>query len=249
MPQRQFTKLWGLKKLKKIAQGLPSNVAGVAPYLVRPKDPHLREADLRRSKRLLVRTDERGKAYRRLQWAYVPRYSVDIPVAESKKQALSRYIRMRTRVAYDNEKNFFDGNAHINPLGRFKHLRHILHPTRAYSERNAESMIEIFSDGIHVNLPTREEAIILVMRGKRFFRTKKDNFTPGERMLLGNIMRFLKQAIRSRQINPLKSRRFVLRYSLWNDSPHTPEFYDLQEYREMQSQNKNKKEGKRPPSK
>ena len=248
MPQRQFTKLWGLKKLKKIAQGLPSRVVGVAPYLVRPTDPHIRERDIAGSDRLLVRTDEKGKSYQKLGWAYVPRYSIDLPFSRKKPGALSRYVRMRTRAAYDTEKNYFDGNPKVNPPGRFKHLRHILVPTHANEMRHAENSVEINHGAIGIHLPGAD-TIEWHQKGNKWVRSRKVELNPMQRALLARIMRFIREGIRSKQIIPRVGRRFVLRYMLWKNNPGLPEFYDLQEYRETQEKKKKKKGGERPPVK
>ncbi|QQR92461.1 MAG: hypothetical protein IPJ89_04910 [Candidatus Iainarchaeum archaeon] len=247
MPQRQFTKLWGLKKLKKIAQGLRPGLVTISPYLVRPTNPHLRPRDIGNSERLLVRTDEKGKRYDNLAWSFVPRYSINTSGYSKDSRRLSKAIEENTKKRYDS---FNRGSRDsVNPPHYFKHLRHIIHPTHGYSN--------VYSEGIITIAPLRRATrsiitIVLPYGAKKEFtydyKTRrvdafeKAKYGPEQRRILSRLLRFLRYAIQSNQLQIKPTRFLTLRYLTWKDAPTIPEFYDLQEYREVQSQAKKKRE-------
>ncbi|MBI4043240.1 MAG: hypothetical protein HY393_00345 [Candidatus Diapherotrites archaeon] len=68
----QLNKWRGLRKLALIAKGLKGK-ATVSPWIT--LQPGQRFPEGVRAPRLLVRTDERGKEYRQLQWRTMPRWN------------------------------------------------------------------------------------------------------------------------------------------------------------------------------
>jgi len=70
---RQFTKLWGMKKLRVIAKGLDPRIAYVPPFKVYTSGSQYRDSHARGGERLFVRTDEGRRQYVDYQWAHMPR--------------------------------------------------------------------------------------------------------------------------------------------------------------------------------
>lgn len=244
---RQHTKLWGLKKLRKIIRGFPASagrIATLAPFKVYDSPAQFQRVHAQSQPRLLVRTDERGRFYDRLIWHLMPRF--DFYFAS---KGLSRVLRGERSFRKKLQKTVVPGA---------RNARFIVHPTRLIGEVDWVGEIEfgrfLFSkrNRIRLMLGRQRQSPSKHLRGSFFmygssileFEWKNNHLVlvdplsqhrlEGIHSLVTNIELFLREAFRQKQLK-LERHRTVVRFNTWIDDPTTPEFYDLQEYREPQA--------------
>ena len=238
MPRVQYNKLWGLKKLRLVCKRLPG-VARFAPFKVYHfPEQHQTTHDQNRP-RLLVRTDEKGKSYRQLEYNIVPRF--DVKTDEWTPAYVRNQVSQRTK----EPSRFFQQR------GRF-----IVHPTGTRESVACTGNIYL------IPATKRSGAVIRIDWGHgsksgdiTFDQTVSTRLLPSDiehlpahapagvsRALAANLAAFLRMAIQTRQLN--LSREHEFRFNSWKDDPDVPEFYDWKEYREQKPQAKKPKKKK-----
>jgi len=125
----QRTKLFGLKKLKKIAGKDPRWF--VSPYKVYSSPEQFRLAQALGRRRLLVRGDEKGKSYLRYDWGSMPRTDVNVgrpPI--TRKGSLRKERKVRAELDKLGNRSILNSNMSLVEKGFLKgRARFIVHPT------------------------------------------------------------------------------------------------------------------------
>ena len=251
----QTTKRFGLQKLKKIAGG-PNSRWVISPHFVLETVNQLRNKKLLGKPRILVRTDEKGKTYKHLEWGQMPRFDV-ITSSDVRKNQKAISKTEGIRFNYKTPPDTFE-----NHRAKYSKLRkYIIHPTRPREEIAIAGRVTIckmfgktllsfflsptpssFGAAI-VTYEFKNGRIKKVTDPKLSSRFKFDSSlaTPEQllvrRKIVANALKFLKKGIESKQINP---RRFntVFSFLTWKDAPTKLELYDLIERRLEQQQPK-----------
>jgi len=254
-----MNKRFGLQKLKKIA-GTPNQRWTVSPHITLKNIQNLRQKKLKNKPRLLVRTDEQGRAYDSLNWRKMPRFD-----AQTKEKIKDTQLE----IAQAEKETLHKGYNYSTPESRIHYIttrRYIIHPTRPREEIAYTGRAEIIKYGnksflgiyisknpdptkpIHrsfLNAPklTYEITVKQIKRTGRIgyahipttYRIDAQTKTTQAhiRQLAANVLNFMRKGIRKHQINPRRPRTEIS-FVTWKDAPTKLELYDLIEYRKKQ---------------
>ncbi|MDO8648041.1 MAG: hypothetical protein Q7R70_06555 [Candidatus Diapherotrites archaeon] len=231
MPSRQYNKLFGLKKLKKIAQSVPQ--ASVTPFKVYSRPEQFRLSHSLEQPRLLARTDEKGRQYKRLRWEEMPRGD-----AVTKNRSESEIHKWLNSFQYNQDPlDSFSGRNRMLLFGSRK--RFIVHPTRERSKIAVTGAVRIEKGIIEIWInenPSAQEKI-----HRRLFSQKSilsdignlDKLNPRveKNKLPANVIAFLKSGVKTGQIK-LGRKLTELSFLSWKEAASMPEFFDLIEKRQ-----------------
>lgn len=185
MPLRQFNKLWGLKKLREIAKG--SNRFRVIPFKVYEKPEQFRLKHALEQPRLLVRTDEKGRTYKKLSWARMPRIDINKPRKPFNKSKNEKMIQ-RELEKIGNTDSMGEKLEEEDK----RNARLIVHPTKKRRQIAFTGQITIENLNLsgeivlRISLAKNPSAQVLVHRnlflGSPFvYKIKKNRFVPTEK--------------------------------------------------------------------
>jgi len=222
---RQFNKQYGLKKLQQIAKGARN--ASVSPQVVLDSPEQFRIAQAKGMPRLLIRTDEIGRTYKRLNYGDMPREDI---LLDSHTKADESKVRI--------------GLQDIISRKRSKRLKIIVHPTRKREDIALAGMIRISPkltvlgiarprlDKDHREV-IRTDFQLQLRKDKRGFRLTGASglrtLSPEEQKFIAHALAFLNKGLREGQIKAQHSTE--LNFLSWKDKPSEPEFYGLVEKR------------------
>ncbi len=228
MAKKRFNKLWGLKKLRVIAKG--SRRFSFAQFKVYEQGKDFQAEHAMGKERLLIRTDEKGKAYKHLAWVRMERKDADAGKSEDELKNEIENARKSSREGW--------------------RTRVIMHPTKPRKNIAFTGQVRIEKRTnnktlIRVGLMTKPDERKHIHRGINFewfefgFNGKKIKFLPRQSpqkygrntiKIVENCLVFAHKAIKSRQVKPRK-RETIAHFLSFDDSPQKPEFYDLEEFR------------------
>lgn len=220
----QFTKHFGLKKLRKIAQG--DSRWRVSPFIVLDSAENFRRAKMLGMPRALARTDEAGRVYQKLGCMSMPRGDIMLSATSDKriKQKLGEYLLV------DKLRGSLGGKAKL-----------IVHPTKPRGKMRWTGSVTIRGGRCEVKLkknpPAKQqlhkqlydtEFEAQVRNGAVEIRNDKGQSREVGK-ILDSLRAFVETALKKRQIKA--SRSSTLYFVVWKDAPGIPEFYDLVEKR------------------
>ncbi len=225
-----FTKLWGLKKLRKITRG--SRNFGTAPYKAYTDPNQFHIEDALGHPRLLVRTDEKGRRYQRLEWRDMPREDVHIHNTFGRRSANESHVRKG-----------------LAKMARRPGINIIVHPTRpreeiAYTgsfffQKSGEGKagIRIYIKRNPRAEETRHNIITepLISIEDIFEKPPKNPDSRGKntdlKRIVNNAIEFARRALGTRQIRLSSERHIEAHFLTFKRRPTFLEFYDLRELR------------------
>lgn len=229
MPVRQMNKRFGLKKLKKIAGNDPR--WSVSPHLVLESPRQFRSSQAKKKPRLLVRTDEVGNSYKRLDWLTIPRFDSTPKKVERKARLLEDTVRKKlheTGIRYSLK---------YNP----DRIRYVFHPTKPREQIHSFGIISLFKNNtvrikigpaIPKNTMHREQMsfqFIFHKKNNKWFCELEDEHYAKYNPLIKKMLAFVEQGIETKQ---LKTARYPeISFLTWKDQPTKPELFDLIEKR------------------
>lgn len=236
------TKLFGLKKLKLIVQGIPG--VRVAPFKVLGKPADFQQKHASGSPRLLVRTDERGKQYRSFQYAAMPRR--DVPTDFSEKTIRTHLEEMEI----------------LANLGKPRKSRfwYIIHPTRNRWAVELTGNIRFFIErgtpcaGVKFTSETNEKSHFFnedagewckyewisgrLTPTKFSSQFQSELLSPRVKAMMDKIELLIQRAYITKQVADHGNRTTVIKFNTWNHAPKEIELYDLREVRQPPARKK-----------
>lgn len=247
----QFSKLWGLKKLRLIAGNDPR--FGVIKWFTF-RNRKQAEARNPNAERLLLRTDENAKAHKRLMWHSMPRTEIfesfhsATPESEKLLSFLERNparlivhpTRIREKIAWTGQLKVGAETKWSEQMVRINLVKNP--PTNLATDENAlvhRNLFNIFGEQYSRDYRSGKASITLRFKisGNSLEPTKESReildqikSEKGASEIVGNSLEFLRRGINLRQI---KFNRFEteLLFVTFRDKPTFPEFYDLKEKR------------------
>ncbi|MFA5931642.1 MAG: hypothetical protein WC821_05020 [archaeon] len=257
----QRTKLFGLKKLKKIVGTDPRWV--VSPHKVYASPEQFRLAHARGNKRLLVRGDEVGRNYTKFNWASMPRFDVGLrQFLFSVDQKNAEEQKARKDIGKIG-KHYIDGHFY-NPsasgmlgekaLAR-KKMRLIVHPTRArekiettgqalITNRSGQTKLYFWlsfnagKETVHRQIPKDVSVEYVLVNGKwkqltKFLYSKNASRRKAD-LVIKRMNEFIKRGV---ELNQIKLGRLEteINFLTWKGDPKI-EVFDLIEKRDNSSQ-------------
>ncbi len=267
MPQVRYNKLWGLKRLRTVCKHLPG-VARFALFKIYDSPTQFRLSHLKENPRLVVRTDEKGRTYRRLMWETVPRFDINVADYQPRwwevtKGLKTSGIERRIRKGIKAETSRFNQELAKSERADKQFMRYLVHPTRARSDVKYTGNLAVVegknSAGSFANQQTvrlsigersdfhyfgRGNSIVLFHISKspsgiQIRREITQSAKNAPIKLIENLEAFLQKAIETRQLK--LNRPDLLLFNTWKNEPYIPEFYDWQEFRDQPAEQKKKK--------
>jgi hypothetical protein len=236
----QRSKLFGLKKLKAMTKGCPQIV--VSPHKVYSSADQFRMFHTKNNPRLLVRTDEKGRNYKKYDWSVVPRDDVflkektmrngyfgviskklnELEVRERIDEIANRIFRMHRIIVHPTElrkKVGLVGNVFIDKSGW------ITLNFSPNSKSNPHFRFQFFKYSTALWIDRTKKPVQIKLSSGDMKRLDH----PNVKKILIPLIDFLNKGFKEGQIK--MSRDTEISFLTWKEKPNEVEVYDLVEKR------------------